>query len=235
MLFGVLDLHSHIRFRAIKKLFQHKSRNVEVGAGSGVMSLGFYYTTKRSIIAIAYTNEEFKILENKIKKLRLDHVIKVMQGDAMYIDFLLKKCSIEQVLLIDVLEHAYDDLKALKAISNVLVPGGYLIISCPTPNYPYCFGMEFDKAIGHLRHYMFEDLKIMLEKAGFYIVDYYYYTNSISSILCMIYYCKIRNRIIRSLIMPLLNVFSFIFDKKSKKCRGHSSLAILAIKSKDII
>jgi len=89
------------------------------------MSLGFYYVTKRPIIAIAYTNEEFKNLKEKVKKLGLDHVIKVMQGDAMCIDFLLKRRSIEQVLLIDVLEHVHNDLKALRAINNVLVPGGY--------------------------------------------------------------------------------------------------------------
>ena len=46
LLFGIGDFHTHIRFRAVKNLFQQKDRNVEIGAGSGVMSIGFYYSTK---------------------------------------------------------------------------------------------------------------------------------------------------------------------------------------------
>jgi len=84
------------------------------------MSIGFSYVTKRSIIAMAYTNEEFKRLKLKSKKLRLNKIVKVGRGDAMYIDSSIKKNSIEQVLLIDVLEHVYDDLKALKAINRIL-------------------------------------------------------------------------------------------------------------------
>jgi len=235
ILFGVPDLHSHIRFRAVKKLFQRKSRNVEVGAGKGIMSIGFYYTAKKPIIAVTYQIEEFEHLKNKIKKLGLDCVIKVMQGDAMYIDSCIKRYSTEQVLLIDVLEHVYDDLKALKAINNILVSGGYLVISCPTPYYPYYFGIEFDKAIGHLRHYTLKDLKTLLERSGFKILDYYYYTSSTNSLLCRIYYAHIRRHYYKALIMPLLSILSLIFEKRNRHCKGHSSLAILAIKSGDVI
>jgi ubiquinone/menaquinone biosynthesis C-methylase UbiE len=235
ILFGVSDLHSHIRFRAIKKLFQPKSRNVEVGAGGGIMSIGFYYTAKKPIIAVVYTNEELEHLKNKTKKLKLNHIIKVMQGNAMYIDSCIKRCSAEQVLLIDVLEHVDDDLKALKAINNILVTGGYLVISCPTPYYPCYFGIEFDNAIGHLRHYTLKDLKTLLDRSGFKVLDYYYYTSSTSSLLCMIYYARIRRYLYRALIMPLLNILSFIFEKKNKHCKGHSSLAILAVKSEDVL
>jgi ubiquinone/menaquinone biosynthesis C-methylase UbiE len=216
-------------------LFQHKNHNVEIGAGEGIMSIGFSYVTERSIIAMAYMNEEFKRLKAKIEKVRLNKIVKVGRGDATYIDSSIKKNSIEQVLLIDVLEHVYDDLKALKAINRILVERGYLIISCPTPYYPKYFGIEFDKAIGHLRHYTVKDLKTLLEQSGFKILDYYYYTNSITSLLCMIYYAHIRNKFIKALLMPILNILSLFFEKESKYGRKYSSIAILAIKSKDVV
>lgn len=163
LLFGVADLHSHIRFRAIKKLFKHKNHNVEVGAGSGIMSIGFSYATKRPIMVLAYTNTEFKQLKAKIEKLGLNYIIKVGHDDAEVINSIKEK-TVEQVLLIDVLEHVHDDLKALRQINKVLTENGYLIISCPTPYYAKYFEFEFDKAIGHLRHYTLKDLKTILEK-----------------------------------------------------------------------
>ena len=152
----------------------------------------------------------------------------------MYIDSIIKRRSIEQVLLIDVLEHVQDDLKALKAINKILVNGGYLIISCPTPNFPFYFGMEFDKSIGHLRHYTFIRLKKLLEQCEFKILDYYYYSNSVTSTLCMIYYKILKNTIMRTSLMLLLNMLGIILEKESKHCRNCSSIAILAVKVKDV-
>ena len=34
-LFGVLDLHSHIRWRAIKRYIDKKDKNAEIGGGGG--------------------------------------------------------------------------------------------------------------------------------------------------------------------------------------------------------
>jgi len=33
LLFGIPDLHAHIRFRALRRYFQCLERNVEIGAG----------------------------------------------------------------------------------------------------------------------------------------------------------------------------------------------------------
>jgi len=224
LIFGVTDLHSHIRFRAIKKLFKHKTLNVEVGAGEGIMSIGFSYTIGKPIIALTYTTKEFKQLKFKIKKLGLDNVIKVGRDDAQAINSVKEKWS-EQVLLIDVLEHVYNDLEALRQINKILIEDGYLIISCPTPYYPKYFGLDFDKAIGHLRYYTLTDLKRLLEKTGFKILDYYYYTNSVSSLLCMIFYARIRNKFIRFLLMPILNALSLLFEKESKYGQQYSSFS----------
>lgn len=193
------------------------------------MSIGFSYVTKRPIIALAYTDTEFKHLKTKIEKLGLDDIIKVGRDDAQAINSIKEK-QVEQVLLIDVLEHVHDDLKALRQINKILIENGCLIISCPTPYYPKYFGLEFDKAIGHLRYYTLKNLKQLLEKNGFKILDYFYYTNSFSSLLCMIWYGRIRNEFIKFLLMPILNVLSLFFEKESKYGQQYSSLAILAIK-----
>jgi len=233
LLFGVLELHSHIRFRAIKRFFQPRNRTVEIGAGIGIMSIGYYYMTKKPIIALTYTEEEFSALTSKVAKLGLDKAIIIGQDDAQVLSS-LKDGWAEQILLIDVLEHVEDDLKTLQEINRSLCIEGHLIISCPTHNYPLFFGLSFDTEIGHLRHYKFEDLKCLLEKTGFEILDYIYYTNHFNSLLCKIWYTKLRRPLIKFLIFPLLNMLS-ILEVNQKEPFESSSIVISAFKRLDLM
>lgn len=56
----------------------------------------------------------------------------------------------DAVLYIDTLEHIDNVQLELHAASDVLVPGGFLIILVPAHNYLYS---EFDKTIGHYKRY----------------------------------------------------------------------------------
>lgn len=50
LIFGAIDFHSHIRYRAVKKFLESSSKNVEVGAGIGLMSFQFVLNFKKPIL-----------------------------------------------------------------------------------------------------------------------------------------------------------------------------------------
>jgi SAM-dependent methyltransferase len=225
-LFGVADLHSHIRYRAIKKYFQSTDKNVEIGAGSGLMTFEFAKETGKNILGVIYEKKDLNFALETLKNSNLKNV-SFIQGGLPHLK--LKENYYDQVLLIDVLEHVQEDLESLKAINKILRPRGYLIISVPTPNYPKYFGYEFANKIGHLRDgYTIEQLKELLTESGFEIIKWDYYTNSLASNLCKIWYkCKIPFKL-KLLLMPIANFLSYFDVYTSKK---HScSIVLLAQK-----
>jgi hypothetical protein len=57
-MFGTLDLHSHIRYRAIKRYFKSVS-TIDIGAGDGHISLAFRRNIKKPITILCYTDQEY--------------------------------------------------------------------------------------------------------------------------------------------------------------------------------
>lgn len=135
-LFGGVDLHSHIRWRAIRSLFQKTDRNVDIGVGSGLMTFAFSEETGKPILGVAYSEKELKSCEEIRRNARF-RGISFIRGDVLN----LKLKNFDQVLLIDVLEHIKDDLKALKNINLALKPDGYLVISVHNAPIPQIFWM----------------------------------------------------------------------------------------------
>ncbi len=74
------------------------------------------------------------------------------------------KGKFNTVFCLDVLEHIEDDLGALKHIYNLLLPGGYLVISVPTNLKEWRWDDDF---YGHYRRYSKIELKEKLCSCGF--------------------------------------------------------------------
>lgn len=76
----------------------------------------------------------------------------------------LADASCDLVFCSEVLEHIEDDGAALDELSRVLAPGGWLLISVPTPP------AIFDSA--HVREgYTAEELGTMLDRRGFEVIE----------------------------------------------------------------
>jgi ubiquinone/menaquinone biosynthesis C-methylase UbiE len=226
--YGVPDLHTHIRFRAIKKYVEYNRKNVlEVGCGSGIMisNLAKKFSADSYLIgidsdlnAIKYANQD-----NKFKNL------KFMVGNVLNLNF--PDGEFDEILCFDILEHVRDDAKAVSEISRVLKEDGVLIVSAPTPLYPKYFGRKFADAIGHVRDgYTLDQLIGLLAKYKFKILSFEYYTLTVSALICYLYYVLLFNKpILQVIFSPILNLFTYldIFCSSKSAC----SIILKAIKT----
>lgn len=84
----------------------------------------------------------------------------------------VRKDSMEQVLLLDVLEHIEDDVGFLNLVSQKLVRHGKILITVPA--FQALWSSE-DHEAGHYRRYTLKHLKEIVRKAGFRVCFASYY------------------------------------------------------------
>jgi len=226
---GIADFHSTHRITAIKVFFKRGLKTVDVGAAQGRLSVELALSNHTPITALAYTEEEVNSIATFVNQNGLKNLIKIGKDDAQKIES-IQDAEVEQVLMIDVLEHVKDDAKALEAVYRVLVRGGYFLISVPTPNYPHWFGFEMERRIGHLRHYTFESLKSKLDAYGFTPEEHFYYTSGKVSLLCNLWYDRIKRPKIIIAMLPVFLFASLFFESFSNSLGANSCLLVLARK-----
>ncbi|MCL4418058.1 MAG: class I SAM-dependent methyltransferase, partial [Actinobacteria bacterium] len=110
--------------------------------------------------------------------------IELISGDLHKMPF--KDNSFDKVVISEVLEHLENDSLAIKEIFRIIKPGGVMVVSVPSINYPFfwdpinyflqhLFKTHIKKGFfsglwsGHLRLYLLSDLRKKTEKAGFKI------------------------------------------------------------------
>jgi SAM-dependent methyltransferase len=96
---------------------------------------------------------------------------KVLPGTPL-VRFDLLKCplpdqSVDVLVMLNVLEHIEDDLRALENAFKLLKPGGSLVIEVPAGAYLYD---NYDAELHHFRRYSATELKQKLLKTGFNVV-----------------------------------------------------------------
>lgn len=215
-LYGIADLHTHIRWRAIASMVSSicsaRGGNIlDVGCNMGLMSFEIARRLPAGKVLGIDTDRQFIKAAIEIKNqagipnvnFRVVSAPRIPSVPDNYCDV---------VLLIDVIEHIVDDRSLLQEVDRILKPGGVVIISVPTANYPRVFGREFHKQVGHVRDgYSIEELRALLAPTRLKIEEYHHYTYPPSAAVCFIYYRWLRNvNYISSLVSPLFNLFSYL-------------------------
>ncbi|HEV7484896.1 MAG TPA: glycosyltransferase [Thermoanaerobaculia bacterium] len=144
-------------------------RVLEVGAGIGNMTRVMY--GRELIVATDIGVSYLQILRNRFAR---NPSIAVARLDLNTDDHLaLEQYDFDTVVCLNVLEHIEDDRGALARLRDVLVPGGKLLLFVPADQSLYG---TIDKQVGHFRRYSREELRQLIEVAGF-TVDKIVYQN----------------------------------------------------------
>jgi len=125
------------------------NRVLEVGAGVGANT---------ALMIDAVPNRTWVCMEPDV---RLVNALDVEAAEtplviASTIDAFAETVNFDTILYIDVLEHIEDDEGELLRATDLLAPGGRLIVLSPAYNFLYS---EFDRAIGHFRRYTSRSLR----------------------------------------------------------------------------
>lgn len=223
LLFSVGDMSLKRRARKIIEEInpQTEEKIVDLGSGTG------YYLFILSNLGVKLYLTGFDFDEralNEAKELLSDKKINFIIGDLHKMPF--KNNSFDKAISSEVLEHLKNDVLALKEIYRILKPGGILVVSTPSINYPFFWdpinwilqhflnthikkGFFSGLWSGHIRLYKKEDLVNKFKKSGFNIE------------ICeeLTYWCLPFNHYIVNLIARLLydvKISSKIADKLSK-------------------
>lgn len=211
-LYGTPELHTHTRWRALKRVVKGESIPdqafvLEVGCGQGIMSFQVARKHKHwKVLGVDADQQSIEVADLAKVRNRIDNVeFRVHTAPRLEV---VSSASCDVVLLIDVIEHVKEDAALLSEVYRVLKPGGFIILSVPTPNYPRVFGWSFHKAVGHVRDgYRQDQLEFLVRESGFDVVSCKPYTYPPSAFACSIFYrWLLRTHGLPTLISPLLDL-----------------------------
>lgn len=144
----------------------NKGTLLDIGCGVGHL---LFLAAKRGIRGVGI--EPSRSLGKLHLKIYPQSRFKIILGKASDVTKVFKG-QVDNVTLIDVLEHIDDDKGTLSALKKVLDKAGRLIIVVPA--HPDLYGKR-DKSIGHFRRYSKKELSNKLEIAGYAVQEIRYW------------------------------------------------------------
>jgi len=139
--------------------------------GSGVGTIDFYLASKgKKVTGLEIAGEAVEIAKDSARIMGLSVNAKFIRGDILNWK---EDIKYDLVICSEVLEHLKDDNKALLRIFQLLKKNGLVLITVPSINAPlYRLGIakEFDKKVGHLRRYEFNEIASLIKENKFKII-----------------------------------------------------------------
>jgi len=139
--------------------------------GSGVGTIDFYLASKgKKVTGLEIAGEAVEIAKDSARIMGLSGNTKFIKGNILNWE---EDIKYDLVICSEVLEHLKDDKKALLKIFQLLKKNGLVLITVPSKNAPlYRLGIakEFDKKVGHLRRYDFNEIKSLITNKNFKII-----------------------------------------------------------------
>jgi SAM-dependent methyltransferase len=144
-------------------------RVLEVGSGTGVMTR--YLSTREHLVASDLDPQYVQFLKRQFAdkpnvEVRLLDLARLSENG-------LPKRNFDTVVCSNVLEHIEDDGAALRAMRDLLVPGGRIVLIIPALQQLYG---AIDEAIGHYRRYTRGEIEAKLAQNGL-AVEHVSYSN----------------------------------------------------------
>jgi len=136
-------------------------RVLEVGCGTGTIT--DYLLDRELVVGIDVVEDYVRSTARRYR----DHAnVVILQQDLTESIQILRRYGFDSAVSVNVLEHIADDAAAIKAVYDLLPPGG--VFALLVPSHPALLG-RFDRDIGHHRRYTKRGLKCQLESAGWMV------------------------------------------------------------------
>lgn len=212
--------------KALSFVFSKKKPTKVLDIGCGVGTIGFYLTSLGSDVVGFDVSPRAIAIANNYKKISKIESITFFNKDVQKSKY---SSDFELVICTEVIEHLEKDTEMLKTIHSSLSKGSYLLLSTPSINAPlFRMGMlkKFDDEVGHLRRYSPNELKKMIESAGFSVLKLYKVEGILRNSLFTL---PIIGNLIRLIKGPLVPLFHF-FDEISASIFGESDIIVVARK-----
>ena len=149
--------HRNAALLKLMEQFPYEGPFLDIGGGSGYVSLGLTRTSRPSIVLEPDPAGARNAAKRKLP------VIHASLDDAQ-----LKPCSFHGAGMFDVLEHIEDDVGALRSVHRILASDGRLFLTVPAHS---ALWSNEDVYVGHYRRYGKRSVSSVLHEAGFE-VDY---------------------------------------------------------------
>ncbi len=205
------------RYRWLKKhLLAGPLRTLDAGCGSGAFTM-YAARIGNEAVGISFDDGNNKIAEERAKLLGINGV-RFMTGDLRKLDELSGKLGLfDQIICFETIEHVLGDAKLVKDFSNLLKPGGTVLLTAPYKHY-YKHLLGDDKTPlstyedgGHVRWgYTHEELEKIFNKAGITLVKKEYVSGIITALqmaLSRFLRKKINFKVVWLLVFPLRILF----------------------------
>jgi 2-polyprenyl-3-methyl-5-hydroxy-6-metoxy-1,4-benzoquinol methylase len=151
----------------------HLGKNfVEVGAGSGSFSTMVAAMEPDSLALVEPSPEMYSLLIEEAERLKKKLRVTTHNDFLTNVAKDIKKHKPDSILYVNVLEHVPDDVAELKAVYDLLPPGGRVFVFVPALKV---LMSDFDRQIGHFRRYSKADLVGKAKGAGFTIIKAQYF------------------------------------------------------------
>ncbi len=141
---------------------------IEVGAGSGNFSPYLLERGAEHLITVEPSKEMYLQISERFK-----NDARVDIRNSFFSDVSLGYTgAVDTVVYVNVLEHIQEDLEELRLAYSALRSGGHICVFVPALPFLYS---AFDASVGHYRRYRKEQLKVLLEDAGFSVIKISYF------------------------------------------------------------
>lgn len=147
-----------------------KDTILEVGSGRGTYSDIIISNHPENSIILSDIDSEY--VGGLGEKYSANKNIKCMKLDLEKEEDFRKLGKVDSIIMLNVLEHVKDDIKALRLLRSALNPGGSLV--CLVPCHKFLYN-ALDEDMHHYRRYEKKELIEKASKAGFHISKMWYF------------------------------------------------------------
>lgn len=226
-IFGMPIIGLRIRARNVFSLIpaSHHYKNIlDAGSGPGVFTfeLGRRFPDAH-VIGIDLLKESIKACRHIANQIKAPNV----EFQLEKIESLKTKDFFDLILCVDILEHVQNDAAALKSLFDAIAPDGMLVLHVPAlyRRYPiWKKRLNFDVETHVRAGYRKEEIQEKVTRAGFAIRNsgytYGFWETLSNNISYMITRARMKNKIVYSLVFPLLNLISLMGMRARPKRLG---------------